>query len=213
MKTFFMFITFLGFLLPNSVYGQEDILESVPKGALEAAQRHWKVRVERYAPESLKHEFGLDSKNDALSCELRNPFKVISIDYRNYNDDRNILDCLVSPNGIFNIAYGYGIYNNDTFVGDISVYYDSGSWKFLELAGYGNKPIDDPLGPIFDKYPISSRCKIYRDISHEIFVIKGDSAIVSFKWDAQNRKYSEINPIEYIKKEKARLLGITNDCN
>ena len=205
MRTSLFCLLALVVLIPNVIAGQDTLPSWVPKDALSAAKKQWDNRAMDFGAASLQQTYGLNDTNEVLSCELKHPYRVIEIDYPNCSDG-NILNCLVSPHGLWDSAYGFGIYYNGALIGDIVVTYRNGSWRMASISGRGQERREDNLAPIFDRYPASAGYKIYKDWNGAFFVLKQDSVIAAFVFDTQGIKYRETKPQEYIQTERARRI-------
>jgi hypothetical protein len=157
---------------------------------------------------SLWHDFGLTSTNEALSCVLKNPFRVVRLDYVNYKDDRSLSTFLSSSRVPHDSTYGFGIYHGDNVVGHICVYSKDDSWRFMELRGYGKTSRGDLFAPIYGRYPIASGYVIYReDWTGTFFVFKDQSFVEAFTQDdLGSHSYKSIEPREYLRKERERIV-------
>jgi len=194
-------------LFPRVINGQDTLPSWVPEQALLAARRQWDINIKAYNLTSLRNEFGLSSTSEALSCDLRNPYRLIRLDYENYEDDCALSRFLTTSRVAHDSAYGFGIYYGDNVIGHMCVEYEDGSWTFLEMCGYRSASRGDLFAPIFDKYPVASGYVIYReDWSRIFFVLKDSKVIGAFAAipDIVDGHYEAIEPREYLRQKKDR---------
>lgn len=195
--------------LSSDAASVRDALPSwVPEQAFLTAEAQWDSWMREYNLTPLWSDFGLTSTNEALSCVLKNPFRVVRLDYENYKDDRSLSTFLSSSRVPHDSTYGFGIYYGDNAVGHICVYYKDDSWRFMELRGYGKTPRGDLFAPIYGRYPIASGYVIYReDWTGTFFVFKDQSFVEAFTQDdLGDRLYKSIEPRTYLKQERDRVM-------
>jgi hypothetical protein len=197
-------------LFSDAVNAEHELPSWVPEQALLTAQRKWDTWMKEYDVTSLWCDFGLTSTSEALSCVLKNPYRVLQLDYDNYTNDRVLSTFLSSSRVPHDSAYGFGIYHGDNVVGHICVYYKDNFWRLMELRGYGNSARGDFFAPIYDRYPIASGYVIYReDWTGTFFVFKNGNFIEAYAKDnLGDGLYESIEPREYLRREKDRIMKV-----
>ena len=185
--------------LPSFIYGQEELPKWVPKEVISAVKEIWEHDVSISSYESIRSMFGFISKDEALSCEFKNPVRVARVDYENYHVGDNILNHIELLD-----AYSFVIYQGNINKGDITIEYREGSWKMRGMGGSGGKLVEDRVGNIYKKYPLSLGYKVYGS-SKAYFIVREDSVIEVNKFDSSIKEFRGFEPVEHMVKEKEKI--------
>ena len=175
--------------------------------ALAAAQKLWVTFNESHTIASLHSMYGFSSKEDVLSCELRNGYQVVLVDYDSYEQGDDILKYIdTSLQGAYQCAFGFGVYLDNQQCGDIRVGFRQGEWTFMACGGYGELEKEGRYNVIFEKYPASAGYSIYSDLFNRFFIIKNATVISSFAISPGKKAvYVEKDPELFMLENKARI--------
>ena len=147
MKTLILVFTGLNLILVSTTYGQDEFPAWVPEDAVKAARFQWDYMVETHSIESITHMFGLKDKDEASRCILKNPYKIIKVDYETYKAGDDIQNYFNSLDGELDEAYKFVVYLDDRYIGTIGVIYKDGDWRFFGSSGHGQNYHQDLFAP------------------------------------------------------------------
>lgn len=200
-------------LFPSVIYGQDKFPEWVPTEAVEQAFKYygrfdyWIYNSDSTSYEFYRENIGLEQ------WTLRNPYRIIWIDYEKCDIGTDILSCLnfshiVDSSLTTDAAYGFEAYykNNSTELIGVSI--KNGVWGFFTRVG----PLEGEkiLGPIYYKYPISSGYVVNKDYFKPYFFVMKDNELIEILEYKRNYKKDvlellSINPDSLLQREKRRI--------
>lgn len=196
------------------VYGQ-DAPEWIPYEALESAFNEYGTYDSLvYNVDSLTYE-GYKNGEIIPKWKLKNPYRVVWIDYENYNKGDDILK-YVKMDSMYVLKYdsmyyretiGFQAYWQGTYNEDIQVTKTNDNWHMSHIGGIGD------LTEVYIKYPLASGyfiCTNYYPFrKNVIFVVRNDSLVDVFigKCDyiKEYCEFKRTDPISHMVEQKEKI--------
>ncbi|MDD4857439.1 MAG: hypothetical protein PHD74_04945 [Candidatus Krumholzibacteria bacterium] len=189
----------------SPVLGQEQFPSWVPPEAVQAAKERWLHMMGLKTDARLFEQYGIWPE-DLPRSQLKDPRKIIGIDYESYQpDSSDIFTMLNDRNGKYANAFGFSVFIDEKCVGTIVVSLRDQQWVQREITG-ANKDVEDVYARIYSSYPPSDDLIIYETMDAAFFVVMDDKVIDTFHWNVETMAFEEMNPAQYMMKEKARIL-------
>ena len=196
------------------VYGQEAP-EWIPNEALESAFKvYGRFDSLAYNVESLAYERYINGEI-IPEWELKNPYRVVWIDYENYIKGDDIVKYM-KMDSMYVLRYdsmcyretiGFQAYWQGTYEEDIQVAKTNDTWHMSQIGGIGD------LTKLNRKYPLASGYYFctngYHSGNNDIFIVRNDSLVDVFigeyNHEKQEREFKRTDPISYMMEQKKKI--------
>ncbi len=191
-------------------YCGEEFPEWVPEGAIKEARESLKEFA--YFSNEIASGYAKDKLEevDSTKCKLKNPFEMVCIDFLNYKKGNNIKDLFFRDclNLEIEKHIGFGIYQGNVCVGEVTVYLLNGIWK-EGRSGPKSPKSKILLEEISNMYPVKEGYRIYKIgyFSHTYCVEKDGKIIQIMKKDEKSTHVTS-RDTKYVKKDGWEKLPI-----
>jgi len=188
----------------SAAYCGEEFPDWVPKEVIEKAK-------EILVSDETHSEFSSEmTKEDLIKRELKYPFKLVRVDYKNYSKGDSIQKYFKrlrsSGNKGFGFGFGFGLYLDDVRVATLEIGYINGN---LRLIGSSKRMrgAADELPKIYEDYPPEKGYIIIRDlIGMAAFFVEKDNEIIQVITNNPPKGIDYSDPEQHMMTEKERLI-------
>lgn len=194
-------LSMLALIILSAAAFCDDSCSWIPDTLLNELKEAWKQEIYDYPVSYFEGIFGLKTKVDVLSCSLKNPYRLIEIDYESYKEGDNIYECMEFLDG-----YGFGLYCDGQKLGGFVAKLINGAWEIPITYHMHGKVVEDYVGDIYKKYPASSGYEIYSHYPEIFFIVKDKEVIEVIKWDYSKDSIGGFPPSEHMLAYKKFLI-------
>ena len=177
-------------------YCGEEFPEWVPKGAVEKAKE---ILVANKKAADWRFSMKIE---DLKRCELRHPCELVWIHYLDHEAGDNIREAFKRDK-----YYGFGVYLDNKWLASVGVEFKDDHWEYLNSAKVSKEFCnEDPLGEIYNKYPVSNKIKMYKPHFGGLhYFVEKDGEIIKVVISRPYKTTLYLEPEHHMLEEKERI--------
>lgn len=214
MKMILIILSIICISCSGFAYGQ-DAPEWIPNEALECAFKEYGTHDSLvYNVDSLAYERYKDGEI-LPKWKLKNPYRVVWIDYENYIKGDAILKHIKmdsmyarkNDSTYYRETIGFQAYWQGTYGEDIQVTKTTDTWHMSHIGGIGD------LTEVYKKYPLASGyfiCTNYYPVRENIIFVVGNNSIVDafigkYDHEKQDCEFKRTDPITHMIEQNEKI--------